>query len=237
MVLREEFSGHGNGHARWQVTMPAGTLLDIKSASGDVDASGGSSAITIRTASGDTTLRDFSAGCQVHAASGDVDLLRVKGKSEVRTASGDIEGEALDGEQIKLESASGDVKLRRCGGKMSVSTASGDIRVEDVTLAGSGKFSSASGDVTVTLAGSPTGDLTASTASGDLTLDYQGQPMVGTFVLTAKKDAETSAPFAADSEEEILRFGQTYVQKTFVRQGAAPKINLSTASGSIELRK
>ena len=237
VVLKEEFSGRAHGRSVWKVTVPASTVIDCESASGDVKAAGGTAGITVRTASGDVDLQDFSGGCRVQTASGDIDLARVKGGLEVKTASGDIHGERLDGPQTRLASASGDIALARAGGELRVSTASGDIEVTEGTFAAAAKFASASGDVSLKLAASPAADLNIATASGDVELDYAGHPMAGTFTLTTKKGGEIRAPFPFGAEEEFLKHGQTYVRKSAVRRGATPRIEIDTATGSIELRE
>ncbi len=255
LLLKEEFSGHANGHSIWNITMPAKTGIEFSSASGNLEAIGGTAGITVSAASGDITLRNFSAGCEITTASGNVDLEKMTGNTEVETASGDVElknmtgkihidtasgeirGENIESVLAEIQSASGDIEIRQTKGGISVSTASGDVRLDDVTLEKAGKFTAASGNVTIKLAAGPKEDVTVSTASGDIVLDYNGQAMVGTFELSAKKDARINAPFSFDKEEEFLRYGQTYIRKTVTRQGSTPRIEIKTASGRTELRK
>jgi len=119
-----------------------------------------------------------------------------------------------------------------------VKTASGEVVAADNELSGSSVFSSASGDVEVSLSKSQLHDLKLSTASGDVVLKYNGNQMLGTFEFTAKVDqGKIISPVKFDKEVVITRNGDEYDVKSFTLGNATPSIVLKTASGTAKLVK
>jgi DUF4097 and DUF4098 domain-containing protein YvlB len=79
----------------------------------------------------------------------------------------------FDGE-AHVSSASGDVHVGEVRGTVSARAASGDVEVEITRLEGAGnmEFSTASGDVRVSLPGNLDADVDMSTVSGSLETDF-----------------------------------------------------------------
>jgi DUF4097 and DUF4098 domain-containing protein YvlB len=141
-----------DGGRRWlqpsvmiSVTLPPGSDVDIRSASGDIFASVETRRLSVASASGDVRFGDVSLGAKIKTARGDVALGDV---------SGDVEG----------VSASGDFSLDSVTGDLSVSTASGDLVIGEVS--GRTVAKSASGDVRIKLFDGPSLDVV--TVSGDV---------------------------------------------------------------------
>jgi len=79
-------------------------------------------------------------------------------------------------------------------------------------------------------------DLDVSTASGRATLDYDGNPIKGFFEMVSKdRRGRIKCPFDFEDEERFDRWGDTYVRKTFTREGNEPRITIQTASGRATL--
>jgi DUF4097 and DUF4098 domain-containing protein YvlB len=253
--LEEDWDNASRGRVEWVVKVPEKTEIDFSSASGDFRVEGLETRLDVSTASGDCEVLDCKGDLDVNTASGDVTVETYNGKLDVSTASGDVNlrnvGDAVEistasGDvdavdvkgQIDISTASGDMDLSDMKGVMELSCASGNIEAADVVLEDAGEFSTASGEVHIGLAQSAAHDLKLSSASGDVVLDYQGNPVKGTFVFTARKDrGRIRSPFPFDKEEEFKRHGKTYMEKSFSKNGKAPLIELSTASGTAELRK
>lgn len=110
---------------------------------------------------------------KISTASGDVRVLGVSGELNVSTASGDVEVTDIRG-PARVLVASGDVKIKGAAGAVTARSASGDVWVEIVRLDGddSLEFSSASGDVHVTVPASLDADIEMSTLSGSLKTDF-----------------------------------------------------------------
>ncbi|MBN2183705.1 MAG: DUF4097 family beta strand repeat protein [Candidatus Krumholzibacteriota bacterium] len=254
--IKEEWHGRSTwGEVRWTLAVPKGIDIEFSTASGDFDASGPFGSVKVSTASGDIEVRDTKGDVSVSTASGEVTLIKAYGgnkvstasgeitikesnaKSRLSTASGDIRVSKMEGD-LKFSTASGDIEVSDCKGTFKLSCASGTIVVEKVSFTGASSFSTASGEVEVVLAESCKYDLELSTASGDVTLDYNGQEVRGYFEFEARKRrGRISCPFGFDNEEEFKKHGETYLKKSFTRNGDDPQIFMTTASGHVTLKK
>lgn len=243
------------GDVMWTITLPEGMDIKFSTASGDLSVTGPVGRVKASTASGDIEIVDAKGSMDISTASGDVLLRNVAGEKDVSTASGDIRIENSN-DDIDASTASGHIKAIGVGGDVEMSTASGEIDVTDskaafdlscasgeitakgITIDGESRFSTASGSVKIVLAATSEYDIVMSTASGDVTLDYNGKPVKGYFEFEARKRrGRISSPFSFEKEEEYERNGDTYVRKSFSVGGSSPSIFLSTASGSIVLKK
>ena len=94
---------------RLRITAAArSAIVDLSTASADVDARGDFGAAKVNTASGDVSFEHVGGEAQVNSASGDVNISQVDGPLTVNTASGDVEIGRLEGEG-KVRAASGDI--------------------------------------------------------------------------------------------------------------------------------
>lgn len=243
--IRERWEGRNSrGHVTWTLAVPADADLRVSAdtASGDLEASQVNARFDFSTASGDVRLSDMTlaADSSFSTASGDLELtgVTVGDYVEMSTASGNVElTRVTASDRFEASTASGNVIIEDSEGVLQASTASGDVRVRDSRMTGDGRFSSASGDVSVTLEGTVTHDLEASSASGDVSLEA-GFGNDFTLVMTRRRDRGSfDSPFDATSEEEFERNGRTYVRRTVVRGSGGPEIRLSTASGSVRVRQ
>jgi DUF4097 and DUF4098 domain-containing protein YvlB len=153
------------------------------------------------------------------------------------TASGDVElMRVTAGPGFDASTASGHVRIEQSDGVLEGSSASGRVRVIDSRLTGPSEFSSASGDVAIELSSPLEHSLRASSASGDVTFNgVFGADF--TRVMSKRKDrGRIDSPFEATSEEEFTQNDRVYVRQTVVRGSGEPRIELSTASGSIRVR-
>jgi DUF4097 and DUF4098 domain-containing protein YvlB len=235
--IKERWHGRNSGgRVSWTITVPAETDIEFSTASGDLTVEKLNNVLEASTASGDVVIEYSQGDLEISTASGDVRVSDSKGKFDFSTASGDIKTSQLAGE-VDFSTASGDIKIRNAQGSFDLSCASGDIEASGITFEDDSEFSTASGNVEVTLEKSSENDLDLSTASGDVTLDYNGNEIKGYFEFTAKKrSGSIRSPIDFDKEEEYGRNGDEYVRKSFTRGGETPKIYISTASGRVTLK-
>ena len=259
LVLEEDWEsrrgGSMSGEVMWTLTVPEGMDIKFSTASGNLSVTGPVGRVKASTASGDIEIVDAKGDMDVSTASGEVLLRNVAGEKEVSTASGDIriensnddidlstasgriEASGIAGD-AKMSTASGEIDVTDSKGAFALSCASGEITAKGITIEGESRFSTASGSVMIILAEASAYDINMSTASGDVTLDYNGKPVKGYFEFEARKRrGHISSPIDFENEEEYERNGDTYVRKSFSVGGKSPSIYLSTASGSIVLKK
>jgi len=120
--------GWGRGRLKIKLTVPAGTVVGVRAASGDIRILGPVSDVTIEGASGDVHLASFDGRARIKTASGDLTVGTATGGMQAATASGDVRVDSLDGDLIAA-TASGDVSIGSAEGTVSVKTASGDVAI------------------------------------------------------------------------------------------------------------
>jgi hypothetical protein len=110
---------------------------------------------------------------KISTASGNIRLKGLSGQVKVNTASGDVLVEDVAGE-INASTASGQMNVRNVAGTVSAQSASGDVHVEIARLEGEGdmKFSTASGNVDVSLPSSLDANVHLSTVSGTVKTNF-----------------------------------------------------------------
>ena len=151
---------------RIAVSLPAGSDVDIKTASGDILGSVDTGQLFVASASGDARFGDVSKKAKIKTASGDVFIGDVAGDFQGVSASGDFRIDTVSGE-LTVTTASGDIFVDGAGGRTTAKSASGDITI--------GLFSgpavsalSMSGDIAVGLAPGMSIEAELATMSGSL---------------------------------------------------------------------
>jgi DUF4097 and DUF4098 domain-containing protein YvlB len=255
LILTDKFRLSGSGDSTWHVTVPEKTDIHYRSISGDFSVEGLKSNIYAKTISGgvrawncvgdldlgsisgNMDIRGLSGKVNIKSASSDLKVKNLSGEISVKTASGDVEAEGLQG-LITIKVPSGDVDIKNAKGGFQIKSASGDIDAGGIILTKPSHFKVASGSVYISLAQSADYDLTLDSASGDVVLNYNGNPIEGYFEFKASLDSgEIIAPFPFDKEEEIEKWGKTYVIKSFKRVVEIPRIYIYTATGKAVLKE
>lgn len=132
------------------VTLPSGSMLDVETATADVQTRGSFDSAKVATASADVSVSHVSGRLEVATASGDIHATRCDGPVHIRTASGDIRLDASAAD-ASVQTASGDVLIGRLSGDLSARSASGDVIVATAG-AGSVQAKTMSGDVVIGVA-------------------------------------------------------------------------------------
>lgn len=169
---RSRFRGRSG---RITVDVPAGTGVDIRTASADVSLDGELGPTRVRTASG--TVRAAVLGeLAVSTSSGDVRVQSVGADSHATSVSGDLELHRVGG-RLTATTASGDVRVRQLVGDAEISTTSGDVRIDHFD-GSTASIRSVSGDIEL---GLPTGirvEPDLATVSGHTRLPDPAPPAV-----------------------------------------------------------
>ncbi len=168
----EPASGRGCNDGRFEVRVPTGTRVTIRSASGDISVSRVRGDLEARAQSADVRVRD-GGRVDVETLSGDVTIERVVGDAHVRTISGDIGLTAARGD-VEVESVSGDIELRDVTARQLRShTTSGDVTFAG-TIATDGRYEyeTHSGEIRLILPKDVGAQLGVATFSGGIDSDF-----------------------------------------------------------------
>ena len=209
LVLREEGRGRRGDDTRFDLTVPHGTRLVVRTTSGDV------SAVDVR---GEVELRTTSGDLRIEGARGRTVFESVSGDVLARGLAGPVRGEAVSGD-VTLDRVAGDVEVETVSGEVTVSqprtdfvrleTVSGDLRYAGrVERAGRYEFNSHSGTITLGLPPDAGARVSVETFSGDLdtafpltlapTGDRDGRPRRFEFTLGAGGARVTAESFSGD---------------------------------------
>jgi DUF4097 and DUF4098 domain-containing protein YvlB len=161
---REGFFAFGTKAVDVEIDLPTGSSVEVKTGSGDVEATGLLGDVRAATGSGDLSF-DELASADVRSGSGDIALRATSGDAKAKTGSGDISVGTAGG-RLDLMSGSGDIELRRSDAPVKGKTGSGDVRV----AASSGDLELVTGTGDVTLGAVHGGRVRAKTGTGDVTI-------------------------------------------------------------------
>ena len=238
LIIKEKFrSNSSRGESMWKLTVPDGVEVDFATGSGNLNASNLAMDLDVNTGSGDISVQQLKGDLRGNTGSGNITLTEASGEIKVNTASGDIEADKIDGE-LSLNCGSGDIMILDSQASFLANTGSGKIKGTNLTLTGSSRFNSGSGDAQIVLANAPTHDISVNSGSGDAVLDFNGSTIAGEIVMKANKEnGVIKAPFDFDKTEEIEQGrDQVVIKKTAQRGNSDVKISIGTGSGVAQIK-
>lgn len=239
LVLEEKFEhGSHSGSSNWTLEVPENMTMRLNTGSGDVRIDQLTAKIKSNTGSGNIELMGVKGVLDFNTGSGDAELENIDGELNLNTGSGDISLRDSKG-TYDLNAGSGDIRFEKVNGNFQVNTGSGDIKANSVTIAGSSKFNTGSGNAMVSLAGDLKSHISINSGSGDSKLQFNGAPINGTVIMTANKNnGDIVAPFKFDKEETIDNGGnQKQIRKTAKLGKEDITIRIGTGSGTAEIVK
>jgi hypothetical protein len=169
----------GRCEATFVVRVPKGTPVRVRTASGDVRASGLDGPVDLKASSGDMELSDLAGDVSAKLSSGDIVARRLGGRAELETSSGDIDAGELSSEVVNARATSGDVFVDLIGvpRRVDAAASSGDvsIAVPDGGEDYDAQVATSSGDRRLGVRSDPDSSrsLTAVTSSGDASIRYR----------------------------------------------------------------
>jgi hypothetical protein len=174
LVTLRTVSDHGApGNVRYEVTVPAGVRVLMKTTSAQLTATGVRGDVEIESIAGDIRLEDIGGAADVEVVSGQVVAARLTGGATIETMSGDITLTGAEGD-VDLESTSGNITLTGLrSGVVSAETISGDVRFQgSIESDGRYEFASHSGTIRLALPPATGAMLSLSTYSGTMNSEF-----------------------------------------------------------------
>lgn len=165
---------HGSDECEFDVTVPYGTRVLMRSNSGDIHYLSVKGEIEARTVSGGVDISDAEGNVSVETVSGDMRARHVVGPLRVNTISGGIEATSVTG-NAELSSVSGDISLLDTTSPVvRMETVSGTVTYSgNINPAGRYDFHSHSGDMTLRIPAETNATLSLGTFSGDIDTDFK----------------------------------------------------------------
>jgi DUF4097 and DUF4098 domain-containing protein YvlB len=162
-----------SGSARYEVSVPYGSRVRVRSLSGDLTVQGVRGEVEAHTLSGDADISEASERVDLETVSGDVKAERLTGDIRVATVSGDLDLTDLTGE-IDVESVSGEIRLPKSVSKrVRMETVSGAIEFGgSIDRTGRYEFRSHSGTIRLGLPAEVNAVFHMETFSGGLESDF-----------------------------------------------------------------
>ena len=166
--------GGETGDTRYELTVPSGTRVVMRSVSGDLTASGLRGEVEAHTTSGDVEITDVSARVTAESVSGEVEARGITGNLRVSSVSGNVTLDRVVGD-VQAETVSGEVTLDDVRSKyVRAKTTSGEVVFRGtVDREGRYELGSHSGNVRLTLPGDAGATLTLETFSGEIASDFE----------------------------------------------------------------
>ena len=207
----------GDLDATYELSVPVGTRVLMRSTSGDLAARGVKGEVEARSVRGSVEIDD-AGRVTLESVSGDVQASRVNGEARAHSVSGEVAVRDVTGD-VDAESVSGDITLRATKARVArVETVSGDVTYDgSVDPAGRYDFHSHSGTLRLVLPASTNATLSLQTFSGDID---------SAFPLTVRP--------TGDAGREGRRSGR---RMEFTLGSGGPRITAETFSGEIVIER
>jgi DUF4097 and DUF4098 domain-containing protein YvlB len=161
--------------------------IETEGVLGDVRASSGSGEVSVehtgdlevRTGSGDINASTVNGSCTVRSGSADVHIGSIGDSADVKSGSGDVHIDSV-GAKLNLKTGSGDLLLTSAGHTVDAIAGSGDLLVKRIEQ-GKVRMRTGSGDVSIGVAHGTAAYLDIMTVTGDVSseLDASDAPSDG----------------------------------------------------------
>lgn len=203
------------GDTRYEVTVPVGVRLELKSVSGDI------------------TTHGVAGELEAGAVSGDIDVSDATGRVELQSVSGDVKADRVSGE-VRVDAVSGDVTISNVSGTLEVETVSGEMSIETAKLS-SLRSETVSGELTYDGSLDPAGRYEFHSQSGDIRLRIPASAGGSVRVETFSGSVDSDFPMTMQPGEHGMGDHPKRLEFTFGKGGS--RITAETFSGDITIEK
>jgi len=166
-------SSRGSTDSRFDVTVPFGTKVEVRTQSGDISVRGTKGEVDAHTTSGDMRVEDVAGHLDVNSISGGIEGSAIVGDASLSMVSGDVQLSDVKGD-LEVETVSGDITLHYVTAKaVRARTTSGEVRFEGtIDPAGRYEFTTHSGDVGLAIPREVSAELSIKTWNGTFDSEF-----------------------------------------------------------------
>jgi DUF4097 and DUF4098 domain-containing protein YvlB len=202
---KEGFLGLGifKGSVDVEVDLAAGSTVDTRTGSGDIEGRGRLGDVQAATGSGDIAF-DQLGDAELKSGSGDVSVGQASGRLDLTSGSGDIAIRRADAE-VRAKTGSGDVVVSTSIADVELMTGTGDVKLGAVH-GGAVKARTGTGDVSIAVAAGVAAYLDLNTVTGDVRVELEDSDGPG--------DAEAQTSLAVQSGSGDIHVKRAQVSLT-----------------------
>ena len=210
-----------------RVFVHAGTAIDVRCQSGDIEVEGPVGAAQVRSQYGSLTLNKVSGDLDARTSSGNVTARDIDGGTvQLETQYGNVKAEGLSATLSKVTSQSGNLDIHEVAGAVEASTRYGNIEIR--ACSGTLRATTSSGKIELQgVKGEAQAKTTYGDIDGSLDASFSGSIRATTIYGTSSADFEL--------EERVLAKRNTTLRGR-VGDGKA-QVELATSSGNVRLRR
>lgn len=154
-----------NVSIRYDVVVPAETVLKSSTGSGSQTISGLKSPLKATTGSGEIRVNSINGSVRLSTGSGGIEIADISGSVSAQTGSGEIKARNIG--TADMTTGSGEIEITGLRGGVHARTGSGSVHVQGEATSG-WQLHTASGDVRAQVGPNAKFDIDAGTSSGDI---------------------------------------------------------------------
>lgn len=121
----------GNDRLRFEIQVPRGVDVDLKTAGGAIDAASIAGRVELHTSGGGVEIADVDGDVDAHTSGGAMSARDIRGDVELNTSGGAIRARSISGD-LKAETSGGGIRVDGVGGDASLETSGGSIGAEEI---------------------------------------------------------------------------------------------------------
>jgi DUF4097 and DUF4098 domain-containing protein YvlB len=153
-----------------EVTVPAGTQLDLHTGAGNTEVRGLRSDVKVDTGAGDVIIADLTGDLDAHTGAGSVTIDGVSGRIQADTGSGSVRIGSVTGD-IDAHTGSGSMEVREVSGRARLDTGAGSVDYQGEPE-GDCRFETGTGSITLRVPVDLNMEVDLETGSGTITVDW-----------------------------------------------------------------
>jgi hypothetical protein len=212
--------------ARYTISVPRQTAVEIKTAGGTVDIAGLEASARVSSSGGSMQFAGIGGPVWARTSGGSITVDGCGGDVDVETLGGSLTLIEIHG-GVTGRTSGGSVKVGRVAGDVSVQTSGGSIRLNDV---GGGIHAATSGgSMSARLTTQPEGDCNLQTSGGGI------EVLLGEGI-AVNLDAATSGGWVVADLPEIAPGSQRTRELQTPINGGGPALHLRTQGGNVRVK-